>query len=288
VAGPGFHEVAPRTLEVLEPVGNPPLPASLAESVRLEFGRAFRAPYEVPSVVFGNGLLMTACWTLLPASVVAWVFTLHGPVAFALVLASWMYSDVPATNLLGSEPERTIAALDDRRMLRRLWYGKNLVLWLFITPLCTVVAVAIGIHDRSVTLALLSLVWIAAVPLGALGFSAWLGIWYPYHELPLRYRWDKRRRWRPLVVRWLVLVLVPYGLVPALTVVLSLPTLALWTAESPSGDRGRLSDVQVAWGLVIAVPLALIAWFVGHRIGARLAQRRREKLEAFLADPDRG
>ena len=269
-------------------MGNPSLPSSLAESVRAEFGRALRAPYEVPSVVFGNGLLMTACWTLLPASVVAWVFTLHGPVAFALVLASWMYSDVPATNLLGADPERTIAALGDRRMLRRMWYGKNLVLWAFITPLCTVVAVAIGIHDKSVTLALLSLVWIAVVPLGALGFSAWLGVWYPYHQLPLRYRWDNRRRWWTMVVRWLVLVLAPYGLVPALTVVLTVPTLVLWTAQAPGGDRGRLSDVQVAWGLAIAVPVALVAWFGGHWLGARLAGRRRAKLEAFLADPNRG
>ena len=29
------------------------------------------------------------------------LFSLHGTFAFALVLASWMYADVPATNVLG-------------------------------------------------------------------------------------------------------------------------------------------------------------------------------------------
>jgi hypothetical protein len=267
---------------------SPPLPSSLAQALRIELARSVRAPYEVPGVVFGNGLLMTACWTLLPVSVVDWVFTLHGPIAFAVVLASWMYSDVPATNLLGADPERTIAALPEPRMLRRLWYAKNLTLWAFITPLCAVVAVAIGIHDKSLTLTLLSLIWIAVVPLGALGLSAWLGIWYPYHQLPLRYRWDHRRRWRPLVVRWLILLLAPYGLVPLLTVVLTLPSILLWIMVGPSGNGGRVSDAEVAWGLAIAAALAAVAWFGGHWVGARLAHHRRRRLEAFLADPSRG
>jgi hypothetical protein len=79
------------------------LPETLPAAVRAEFRRALRPPYETPGVVVGNGLLMTACWALLPASVVNSVFRFHGALAFALVLASWMYSDVPATNLLGGD-----------------------------------------------------------------------------------------------------------------------------------------------------------------------------------------
>jgi hypothetical protein len=41
------------------------------------------------------------------------VFTLHGSLAFALVLAAWMYSDVPATNVLAPDRQRMMAALDD-------------------------------------------------------------------------------------------------------------------------------------------------------------------------------
>ena len=264
------------------------LPSSLPAALRAEFGRALRPPYESLGVVIGNGVLMTACWTLLPTSVVDAVFTLHGPLAFALVLASWMYSDVPATNLLGGDATRAIAALPDPTALRRQWFAKNLALWTLITPLCTVVAVLIGLDDGHLATTLLSVVWIAVVPLGALGFAAWLGIFFPYHPLPLRYRWANRHRRWPMIVRWLVLLLAPYGLVPALTALLTLPSVLLWIAVAPDGDRTRISDAQFAWGLALAAALALIAWFGGHRLGVGLAYRRRRTLTAFLADPDRG
>ena len=76
-------------------------PTRLGQLVRLEFGRAFLSPYVAPSVVVTNGLLMTAAWFLLPTRWQDALFSLHGTFAFALVLASWMYADVPATNVLG-------------------------------------------------------------------------------------------------------------------------------------------------------------------------------------------
>src|SRR5215470_20302370 len=115
------------------------VPTTMPAALRAEWHRATRPPYETPSVVVGNGLLMTACWALLPASVVGSVFRFHGALAFALVLASWMYSDVPATNLLGGDAARGVAALGDPATLRRMWYAKNLVLWALVTPLCTLV-----------------------------------------------------------------------------------------------------------------------------------------------------
>ena len=124
------------------------LPATLPAALRAEFRRAAHPPYETPNVVVGNGLLMTACWVFLPASVVSFVFSFHGVLAFALVLASWMYSDVPATNVLGGDAARSSAALGDPAMLRRMWYAKNLVLWALITPLCTVVAIGLGIYEH--------------------------------------------------------------------------------------------------------------------------------------------
>jgi hypothetical protein len=264
------------------------LPASLGQAVHAEFGRALDPPYEVPSVVVGNGALMILLWVLLPAAAVDAVFTLHGPLAFALVLATWMYSDVPATNLLGGDAVRSVAALPDPAMLRRLWLAKNIVVWAHVTPLCTVAAVVIGVDEGRLTTTLLSVVWIAVVPLGALGFAAWLGIWLPYHPVPLRYRWANRRHWRQMIARWLLLVLTPYGLVPALTAVLTLPSLLLWTAAAPSGNPTRITDAQFAWGLLLAAALAAIAWPGGHLIGSRLAHRRRRRLTEFLTDPDRG
>ena len=239
-------------------------------------------------MVVGNGLLMTAIWTLLPASVVGSVFRFHGALAFALVLASWMYSDVPATNLLGGDAGRSIAALADPATLRRMWYAKNLVLWALVTPLCTVVAIGLGIYESRLTTTALTVLWIATVPLGALGFASWVGVWFPYHVLPLRYRWARRRHWRPMLCRWAVLVLAPYGVVPLLTGVLTLPSILLWTAVAPTGQRDRITDAQFGWGLLLAAGVAGVAWVVGHWYGPRLAHRRRQWLAAFLGDPERG
>jgi hypothetical protein len=264
------------------------LPATLPAAVRAELRRALHPPFETLSVVVGNGLLMAGCWTLLPAKLVAVVFTLHGPLAFALVLASWMYSDVPATNLLGGDAGRSVEALPDPVLLRRLWYAKNLVLWLFVTPLCALVAVGIGISDGRATTTALTLLWIAFVPLGALGFASWLGVWFPYHPLPLVYRWAQRRRWGTILVRWLILLVAPYGLVPALTAVLTLPSVLLWTAVAPEGQRSRITDAQFAWGLLLAAAIAGIAWPIGHHFGVRLAYRRRRRLIEFLSNPGRG
>jgi hypothetical protein len=261
---------------------------NLRQAVRVELRRALRSPYETPSVVIGNGLLVTACWTLLPASVVSSFFRFHGPLAFAMVLASWMYSDVPATNLLGGDAARSVAALADPAMLRRMWYAKNIVLWLLATPLCVAVAIGIGIHEHEPVGTVLTVLWIGVVPLGALGFAGWVGIWFPYHPLPLRYRWSQRRRWRPMLARWTSLVLAPYVVVPLLTLVVTLPSLVLWYALVGGTRDGRLSDAQFGLGLLLAAVPAAAAWLLGHRYGPRLANRRRAWLTEFLTDPSRG
>src|SRR5262249_14219827 len=156
----------------------------------------------------------------------------------------------------------SIAALPDPTVVRRMWYAKNLVLWALVTPLCTLVAIGLGIYEHRLTTTALSVLWIAAVPLGALGFSSWVGIWFPYHVLPLRYRWEQRRRWRTMFVRWTVLLLTPYGVVPLLTLVLTLPSLLLWAAVAPGGQQSRITDAQYGWGLLLAAVLAGVAWVV--------------------------
>ena len=264
------------------------LPATLPAALRAEFRRAAHPPYETPNVVVGNGLLMTACWVFLPATVVSFVFTFHGVLAFALVLASWMYSDVPATNLLGGDAARSRAAVEDPAMVRRMWYAKNLVLWALITPLCTVVAIGLGIYEHRLATTALTVLWIATVPLGALGFSSWVGVYFPYHVLPLRYRWEQRRHWWRMLCRWTVLVLTPYGVVPFLTAVLTLPSVLLWKTEERDEHRDRITDTQFFWGLLLAAALAGVAWVVGHWYGPRLAHRHRQWLTAFLGDSERG
>jgi len=264
------------------------LPGTLRQAVRVEFGRAFHPPYEVPIVIAVNGALMTGLWFLLPTHWKNALFSLHGTLAFAMVLAGWMISDVPATNVLGPDARRIIAAIGDPVMFRRLLYAKNLVLWTLVAPLCTVIAVGIGLNAHNYVAMAVSILAIVVMPFGALGVSAWVGIRFPYHPIPLSERWAERRPWRHMIVRWLALALTPYGLVPVLAVAFLVPTLALWGLLAQHGLSAPLSDAEFAWGILIACALSVIGSIGGHRLGERWARRRRAQLTAYLSDPSLG
>ncbi|HXX90624.1 MAG TPA: hypothetical protein VEI83_10425 [Acidimicrobiales bacterium] len=264
------------------------LPATLRQAVRVEFGRAFHTPYEVPIVVAVNGVLMASLWFFLPPHWKNALFSVHGTLAFAMVLAGWMLSDVPATNVLGPDARRVLAILDDPVMFRRLLYAKNIVLWSLVAPLCSVIALAIGINAHDISAMVVSIVAIAIVPFGALGFSAWVGIRFPYHPIALAERWAHRRPWRHMIIRWFSLALTPYILVPAILIVFMLPSLAFWSIFAKHGLQSRLSDGEYALGMLIACVLAVAGSIGGHRLGERLARRRKAKLSAYLADPSHG
>lgn len=264
------------------------LPTTWHDAVRAELGRVFRPPFEVPIVVVVNGLLMTGSWFLLPPHWKNALFSLHGTLAFAMVLAAWMMSDVPATNLLGPDARRVVAALDDPVMFRRLLYAKNFVLWLFVAPLCTAIAIGVGVHAHDLVAMAFSILAIVVMPFGALGLTAWVGIRFPYHPIALNERWAHRRRWRHMIVRWLTLAVTPYGLVPVVASALLVPSLVLWASFAKHGLGARLSDGEYAWGILVACALAVIGSIGGHRAGWRTARRRRAKLSAYLADPSLG
>ncbi len=263
-------------------------PQSLGNAVRREYARTFRAPYESLIVVAANGAMMSSAWFFLPNDLKDQVFTLHGTVAFAVVLAAWMYSDVPATNVLGPDAARAVAAMDDPAILRRLLYGKNIVLWSLITPLCLFLALANGVLSHNLLATLYSAVWIVVVPFGVLGISAWVGIVFPYHPMPLRYRWLNQRPRRTMLWRWAVLVVIPYGLIPLLAVVIMVPSLLLWGITPTHGLAHTLPDRDLGWGVALACVVASACSFGGHRIGARMAHHRRTRLLAFLTDPTKG
>jgi hypothetical protein len=261
------------------------LPADWRQAVRAEFRRAFHAPYETPLTVAINAALVTGAWFLLPTSS---LFRSHAAWVFPIVLASWMYSDVPATNVLASDARRSLAALDDPVTLRRLLFAKNVVLWILIAPLCSAIALALGISQHRWGVTLFTIVWVAIVPLGALGLAGLVGVAFPYHPIPLRERWEHRRPVRRMLVRWGVLVLIPYGLVPFLTVIISTPTLLLWYLESHPNSFANIPEAVFVVGVLTGSVTALAAWTVGHRWSARMARDRRERLTAYLADPLRG
>ncbi len=264
------------------------LPATLGDAVRWELRDALHAPYAVPLVVGFNALLMTGSWFLLPPKWQDWLFTLHGPLAFAMVLAGWMYADVPATNVLAPDRLRILAALDDPVALRRLLYAKNLALWCFVAPFCIALAVVIGYLHDDWPPTLVSVTAIGIVPFGTLGIASWVGIVWPYHPRELKFRWEHRRQWFRMIGRWGALVLAPYGVVPVLAVLIITPSLILWSMLSAHGLTDRLPTSHFAGGVALAAAVSMAAFFGGHRVGLRLVGRRREWLRGYLSDPDRG
>jgi hypothetical protein len=264
------------------------LPRTLRDAARAEFARALRPPYETLTTVAANAALMCSAWFFLPKGLKDSVFTLHGSLAFALVLAAWMYSDVPATNVLAPDRHRVMAAIDDPVMLRRLLYAKNIILWTIITPVCSVIALVTGIVGHNLLATLYTVIWIGVVPFGALGISAWVGILFPYHPLRLRFRWEHRRPLRRMLGRWLTLAVTPYVLFPALAVVLMIPSLLLWGFTSVHGVSAKLPDHDLGLGVGLACAVAVASSYGSHRLGVWMAQRHRARLLAFLADPARG
>jgi hypothetical protein len=264
------------------------LPGSLGDAVRWELRAALRRPFTIPLVVTFNALLMAGAWLLLPVTWQDWLFTLHGPSAFAMVLAFWMYADVPATNVLAPDRERVLAALDDPAMLRRLLFAKNIALWFFVAPFCAVVAVVIGFVIQDWPPVLVSITAIGVVPFGVLGVAGWVGIVWPYHPRDLRFRWEHRRQWFHMLVRWCALLLVPYGVVPGLGAVVIAPSLVLWSLLSGAGLSERLPTSHFLGGVLLAAVVSMGAFVGGYAVAIRLVRRRREVLRSYLADPDRG
>ena len=261
---------------------------TLRAALLWELRGAVRRPFTIPFVVGFNALLMAGAWFLAPVSWQDWLFALHGPSAFAMVLAFWMYSDVPATNVLAPDRARVMASLDEPAMLRRLLWAKNVALWCFVAPFCAVVAIAIGFFDHDWPPVLVSVTAIGIVPLGVLGIAGWVGILWPYHPRNLRFRWEHRRQWFHMIVRWMILVFLPYGVVPALSVLIIAPSLLLWSMLSSDGLNSRLPTAHFAGGVALAAVVSIGLFYAGSKGGLRMIRRRREFLRAYLDDLDRG
>ncbi len=263
-------------------------PGSAVGAVRAELRLAFTKPYVAPLVVAGNAGLVIVCWQWLPIGLQDWLFHFHGALAFPMVLATWMLADVPATNVLGNDPQRALDALADPAALRRLLYAKSAGLWLLVCPGCAIVALIVGAVTGHWQSASLIAIWILVVPAGTLGFSSWLGIYLPYHPRTLRWRWQHRSTGRRTTVRWLTLILAPYGVVPLIEVLVLLPALAIWLAAGGEPDSSPIPDDQFLSIVAASCIVAAAAFVIGHRTANRIAVRRRDDLRAYLADPERG
>jgi hypothetical protein len=265
----------------------PAPPGGLGQAVVAELKRCLRPPAEIPLILAANAALMCGGWFLLPDSLRDWLFSIHGALAFPIVLESWMLSDVPSTNMLGGDARGALAALADPRSFQRFLYAKSLALWVLSAPLCAAIAIGIGTdqHRHVDTLAISAV--ILAMPLGVLGISAWVGIVFPYHPRSLRWRWAQRRHQPRSLVRWVLLVLTPYNFVPVICGLVLAPAVLL-TRHGSRAHFGLLTSREFSMSALICCAMALAAFIIGHAVGGRLAEHRRARLVAYLTDPDRG
>jgi len=253
----------------------------------VEFRRLFHAPWDDVLVIVGNAALVCAGWFLLPAAARQWLFTLTGPMAFAVVLETWMLSDTPATNMLANDPQAALAALPDRVRLGRLVRAKTVALACLVGPPSAAVAAGLAISDGRYTAGAVVCCVLLVVPFGAPAVAAWFGTVLPYHPRSLRWRWQHRRPYRR-TFRWLMLVLAPYAVVPAVMIVLITPGILLGLAIGDRDPSGTFDTPAVIVAAVVTVLLTSVTIAFGPRVARWLAGRHRDKLTDYLADPERG
>jgi hypothetical protein len=73
-------------------------------------------------------VLVTLAWFLVPPTVDDWLFGRHGPLAFPVVVASWMLGDTSSTNVAGLETTRAPSVLENAAAFRMWLLARSVVL----------------------------------------------------------------------------------------------------------------------------------------------------------------
>lgn len=277
----------PAAAAALSPHGQPDAPAGFGADLRREFRRLVTPPREDLSVLLFNGVLVAGCWFLLPGSARDWLFERHGPMAFAFVLQSWMLADTPTTNVLGNDVPAALAALPDPGRLRRLFRVKAASLAVVVGAISALASIVTAVLQDRYATGLVMAAFLLALSLGTAAVSQWFGIFLPYHRHSLRWRWEHRRRWR-MSLRWVTLVVLPYSVVPLVSAALATPITLVAVTAGNHGGAGRLVRPTLLIGALLACLVAVLAYPLGSRIGAWMATRRAERLQAYLSDDERG
>lgn len=255
-------------------------------AVATEYRRVFRPPFEIPLALVFNAGLVTLAWFLLPPRAHDWLFSLHGPLAFPVILASWMLGDAPSTNVAAIDVPRALNVLDDAGAFRTWLLARSVVLASLVGVPTAIIALVLGFQGQPALEVLATCVVLALLPFGILPIAAWLGLLLPYHPRPLRWRWERRRNW-PQLLRWVVLLLAPFVVVPALGTVVVLPSLALahWAFGAP---HPPLTEAHFALVALTICATAVVTARLGFWGASRLRSRRHDRLVGFLRDPAAG
>jgi hypothetical protein len=262
--------------------------SDVSSAVGAEYARIFTERRDDLIAVGFNALLVTICWFLLPDSIRNWVFTLHGALAFPFVLEIWMLGDTPATNVAGRDAVRVVSQLHDPSALRVWLRAKHLVLASFIGPAAAIVAVVIGLVQHRYEAAAAAAITLLFLPLGVLSLAAWVGLWLPYHPKKLLWRWRHRSDWRAALLRWGLLVVLPFMVVPLIAITLLIPSLIIWIIAHHGYPPHQMDPVGLWIGTVVSVAVSLIVFAWAPGVAAKIARRRSDRLHGYLSNPEEG
>lgn len=242
-------------------------------SVASEIRWAFSAPRAWLSGVAAN-LVLSLVWLVIqPVPHQGhrdWV------VLIGTYFSSFILADVTTTNMLGVDHIRVEKGLQAGTRLGRLLLVKNLAL-LIIVGLPTL------------ALAVVLTVWletpgrlVVTVPDVAVPFLCWLGVGnlisvlFPVAYEPLIRRWRQRRQVRR-TARWLIHLVLPYGLFYLADPVYGLPQVIFW-ARLPAMLGAALGPE--AGRSIIHIAFAFLVWLTGTVLAAGIYRLRGLRLDA--------
>jgi hypothetical protein len=260
----------------------------VSTAVSSEYRRIFTERRDDLIAVSFNALLVTICWYLLPTNILNWLFTLHGALAFPYFLEMWMLGDTPATNVAGRDAARAVAQLHDPAAMRLWLRAKHLVLASFVGPTAAIVAIVIGLVQHRYEAAAAVALTLLFLPLGVLSVAAWVGLWLPFHPQKLAWRWQHRSDWRAAVLRWGLLVFLPFMVVPLIAVILLIPSLIIWIIAHQGYPPQHMNPVGLWIGTAVAVAVSLIVFGWAPTVASKIALRRYDRLHGYLSNPEHG
>ena len=249
---------------------------SVLGGLSYELRLTFRPPFEIIQVVCFNVALVLAGWFLLgPDTITSERFA--SLVFLPAVLASWAFSDVPATNLYGSQPERAMGAFGHPQRLRNLIMSRDLTLWILIAPAAAILSGILALDDNDIPKTIIVAAIVLILPFGFLGITSIVAPLLPYHPMSIRERRAKRDTW----LRWGVAVIIPFILTAPSALILLLPAIGL--AEVMGNSKSTM---------LLALVVTVVWTYVVRRLAVgttlRLTARRESQLREFLSDPGRG
>jgi hypothetical protein len=262
--------------------------SEVSSAVRSEYTRILVHGRDDLLAVSFNAVLVTVCWFLLPDTIQNWLFALHGPLVFPFILEMWMLGDTPATNVAGRDAVRAMGQLDDPSALRTWLRAKHLVLTSFVGPCAAIVAIVIGIVEQRYMVGAAVAIALVFLPLGVLSVAAWISLWMPYHPRKLLWRWQHRSDRRAALLRWGVLLVLPYLVVPAIGLTLLGPTLIIWIIAHQGYPPHQMDSTGLWIGTAVSVVVSVIVFGWAPMVASKIARHRSDKLHSYLSNPENG